>query len=87
MVGVAGFREALADGLPTTYRRGRKAYEQARSEPGAESLHEWRKRSKDLWYELRLLGPVCGHSGTKAVAICVTSAMAGTGVGQSRRGT
>jgi CHAD domain-containing protein len=53
-LGRDGF-EALADGLQTTYRRGRKAYEQARSEPNAESLHEWRKRSKDLWYHHTLL--------------------------------
>jgi CHAD domain-containing protein len=23
-------------------------------------LHKWRKRVKDLWYEMRLLGPLCG---------------------------
>jgi CHAD domain-containing protein len=27
----------------------------ARKQPTAESLHEWRKRTKDLWYHLALL--------------------------------
>jgi CHAD domain-containing protein len=54
--------KALDGGLRRTYRRGRDAFEQARAEPDVTHLHEWRKRSKDLWYELRLLGPVCGHA-------------------------
>jgi CHAD domain-containing protein len=51
---------ALKPGLRETYRRGRKAFRQAHAEPTLENLHEWRKRVKDLWYELRLLQPVCG---------------------------
>jgi CHAD domain-containing protein len=47
--------EALEDGLRRTYRRGRNAYRSARDEPSAEQLHEWRKRSKDLWYHHQLL--------------------------------
>jgi CHAD domain-containing protein len=27
----------------------------AAADPGAEALHEWRKRAKDLWYHLRIL--------------------------------
>jgi CHAD domain-containing protein len=46
---------ALEDGLRTTYRRGHKAFERARSEPSADNMHEWRKRSKDLWYHHTLL--------------------------------
>lgn len=41
-----------------TYRRGRREMRQAEAEGGAEHLHEWRKRAKDLWYDLRLLGEV-----------------------------
>lgn len=26
-----------------------------RSDPVAENVHEWRKRTKDLWYQLRIL--------------------------------
>lgn len=51
---------ALDDGLHRTYRSGRKAFRQARNEPSLENLHAWRKRVKDLWYQLRLLAPVCG---------------------------
>jgi CHAD domain-containing protein len=47
--------EALADGLERTYRRGRRTFREAREEPGAETLHEWRKRVKDLWYHHTLL--------------------------------
>lgn len=38
-----------------TYRRGRRAMRAAESEPNEEDLHRWRKRGKDLWYELTLL--------------------------------
>ena len=48
---------ALEPGLDRSYRRGRRAFDRVRSKPTAESLHEWRKRSKDLWYHLRLLKP------------------------------
>jgi CHAD domain-containing protein len=47
--------EAIADGLERTYRRGRRGFKAARAEPGAEVLHEWRKRAKDLWYHHTLL--------------------------------
>jgi CHAD domain-containing protein len=47
--------EALAGGLGRSYRRGRRAFRAARAEPTTENLHEWRKRSKDHWYHLRLL--------------------------------
>jgi CHAD domain-containing protein len=43
-------------GLRREYRRGRKALAAVRAEPSDAAVHEWRKRSKDLWYHLRLLG-------------------------------
>lgn len=49
---------ALEPGLSRGYRRGRAAFERARSEPTTENLHEWRKRAKDLWYHLRMLRPL-----------------------------
>lgn len=49
--------KALEPGLERSYARGRAALEQARRHPTVENLHEWRKRTKDLWYHLRLLGP------------------------------
>jgi CHAD domain-containing protein len=47
--------EALEGGLKRSYRRGRRALRAARREPTDESLHEWRKRAKDLWYHLTIL--------------------------------
>ncbi len=52
--------KAIGQGLERTYRQGRAAMKRATREPSAENLHEWRKRVKDLWYDARLLGPVCG---------------------------
>jgi CHAD domain-containing protein len=49
---------ALEPGLDRSYARGRAALERARRDPTAENLHEWRKRTKDLWYHLRLLKPL-----------------------------
>lgn len=45
----------LFDELQRTYRRGRKAWVRARREPSVEALHEWRKRAKDLAYQVGLL--------------------------------
>jgi CHAD domain-containing protein len=45
----------VRSGLERAYSRGRRAYRAARDEPSDEALHEWRKRSKDLWYHLRLM--------------------------------
>lgn len=46
--------KTVAPGLTRTYRRGRRAMRAA--ERGDEAdFHQWRKRAKDLWHELRLL--------------------------------
>jgi CHAD domain-containing protein len=45
----------VGPGLRRAYRRGRRAMRRAAGEPGGEHLHEWRKRVKDLWYQLRIL--------------------------------
>ena len=47
--------DPVAAGLAMTYERGRRGLDNARSEPTAESLHEWRKAVKNLWYQTRLL--------------------------------
>lgn len=39
------------------YRRGRRAMATAGADPSEQNFHEWRKRAKDLWYQLRLLAP------------------------------
>jgi CHAD domain-containing protein len=49
---------ALAPGLRCTYREGRHRYRQVKRKhaPSAESLHDWRKRVKSLYYALDMLG-------------------------------
>lgn len=48
---------ALEPGLERSYTRGRDALARVRSCPSVEDLHDWRKRTKDLWYHLRMLKP------------------------------
>ena len=48
----------LGGGLLAVYRRGRRECGQASWRPSVESLHEWRKRVKYLWYHSRLLQPL-----------------------------
>jgi CHAD domain-containing protein len=45
----------LGPGLKRSYKRGRDRFGDLLSDPSPESVHEWRKRVKDLWYHLRLL--------------------------------
>jgi CHAD domain-containing protein len=47
--------EALSPGLRRIYRRGRKRMRAARKDPSPESLHEWRKRVKDLWHATQIV--------------------------------
>jgi CHAD domain-containing protein len=49
--------EVVGPGLRRAYARGRRRMAEAQAETTDERLHEWRKRSKDLWYHLRLLRP------------------------------
>jgi CHAD domain-containing protein len=53
-LGANGF-DLLRPGLKRAYSRGRRRFRDVRKEPSDEALHEWRKRSKDLWYHLRLV--------------------------------
>ena len=52
--------DALAAGLQDTYRQGAKAMAYAHKHPRPEHFHEWRKRVKDHWYQVRLLEDVWG---------------------------
>jgi CHAD domain-containing protein len=47
----------LDAGLRRSYRRGRNRFRDVAADPSDENVHEWRKRVKDLWYDLRLLAP------------------------------
>ncbi len=46
---------AVAPGLLRAYDGGRKSLRAVRRHADPDSVHEWRKRTKDLWYHLRLL--------------------------------
>jgi len=47
----------IADNTARAYRRGRRAWKRARSSRDPEDFHSWRKRAKDLRYQLEILGP------------------------------
>jgi CHAD domain-containing protein len=47
--------DLLEPGLQRSYRRGRKQMARTREDPSNENVHEWRKRVKDLWYQLRIV--------------------------------
>jgi CHAD domain-containing protein len=53
-LGKDGFAD-LAPGLRRIYKQGRKRFATATGDPTVENLHAWRKRVKDLWYQVRLL--------------------------------
>lgn len=52
---LSGSWKLFGPGLETGYKQGRKAMARVAADPDPELAHEWRKRSKDLWYDLRLI--------------------------------
>ena len=48
---------ALYGGLRRVYKRGRNRLADAHAKLNDESLHEWRKQIKYLWYQIRVLRP------------------------------
>jgi CHAD domain-containing protein len=51
----------IGPGLHRTYRRGRKRLRTVEEEASVTNLHELRKRVKDLWYQVRLIGDADKH--------------------------
>ncbi len=49
---------ALEGGLKRIYGKGYRAYQTASDDLTDETLHEWRKRVKDLWYVFDILQPI-----------------------------
>jgi CHAD domain-containing protein len=50
--------KALSPGVKRTYTQGQRAYQTVLKDSSPENFHEWRKRAKDLWYQVTLLHPV-----------------------------
>lgn len=50
-------RARLEEALAESYRRARRRWRAARRDGGAEAIHAWRKRTKELRYQLELLEP------------------------------
>jgi CHAD domain-containing protein len=48
----------LRENVQKTYKRGRKALKIAIKKTNTKNLHTFRKRAKELWYQLRLLRPL-----------------------------
>jgi len=44
--------------VQTTYKRGRQTLKAVVAKPSIEKLHTFRKRAKELWYQLRILRPL-----------------------------
>ena len=65
--------DAARAGRPHRLRRGPRGARPGAEEARAEAVHEWRKRAKDLWYQLRLLGElwpeVLGETADQAHAL------------------
>ena len=49
---------AIGPGFRAAYSEGRSACETVLNDAAPENFHEWRKRAKDLWYQVTLLRPV-----------------------------
>jgi CHAD domain-containing protein len=50
-----GSWKLVGPGIDRAYRRGRREMSRAAGDPSGASMHQWRKRAKDLWYHLRIL--------------------------------
>ncbi len=58
----------VLEGYLCSYRAGRKAMKACGREPGAESLHEWRRPVKDLFYQSQALQPLDGMKHRRSAA-------------------
>ena len=50
-----GSWKLVGPGLTRSYGLGRRDLKRTPADPSAENVHEWRKRAKDLWYQLRIV--------------------------------
>ena len=50
----------ICNAVGKIYKRGQRALAKTIADPEPENFHAWRKRVKDLWYQLRILQPLNG---------------------------
>src|SRR4051812_15574206 len=50
--------KALSPGVKKAYSSGQRGYERVLNNPTPRDFHEWRKRAKELWYQVVLLKPL-----------------------------
>ena len=60
----------VLQGIARSYQQGRKTLRKALSNPTDECLHDWRKRCKDHWYQMRLLRNVWRESLETRIRLC-----------------
>jgi len=48
----------ICDAVAKIYKRGQRGLAKTIADPVPENFHEWRKRVKDIWYQLRILQPL-----------------------------
>ena len=56
-VDIKGWK-AICPGVKASYAESRRAYHTILKDSSPENIHEWRKRAKDLWYQMRMLRPI-----------------------------
>lgn len=50
--------QQICRAVAKTYKRGQRGLAKTIKKPDPENFHAWRKRVKDLWYQLRILQPL-----------------------------
>ena len=48
----------ICGGVANIYKRGQRGLAKTIADPVPENFHAWRKRVKDIWYQLRILQPL-----------------------------
>lgn len=64
-----GSWKLVGPGIDCAYRRGRREMRRAADDPSGPAMHGWRKRAKDLWYQLRILGDAIPDSLSDSVGL------------------
>lgn len=60
-------RRDVQRGLRRIYKKARAAFQKAADDISVVNMHAWRKRTKDIWYDLRLIEVCCPKLARKLV--------------------